>query len=219
MATTVRSLLNRAAALLSDEEFVRWEEAELLEWLNDGQTAIARGPATDVYVLRDTFDCVAGTVQDMPNDNIRLVDVVRNIEIRDEQGTVINPGNAILQADKAIADVLQADWRTAASGLAENYFYDERNPDQFELYPPQSGGEQIEIIYNADPPPSTITGALRINDVYADAILDYMVYRALSKDTEDTATEIRKADRYYQSFLMGAGFRDATDAQIEPWRS
>jgi hypothetical protein len=87
------------------------------------------------------------------------------------------------------------------------------------LYPPQAGGELIEIVYNADPPDANITGNLVINEVFADAILDYIVYRALSKDTEDTATETRKADRYFQAFLIGAGFKDATDAQIEPWRS
>jgi hypothetical protein len=209
MATTVRSLLNRAAALLSDEEFVRWKESELLEWLNDGQTAIARGPATDVYVLRDNLTCAEGTVQSMPDDNIRLVDVIKDVAT----------GAAILQSDYAIVDTLRSAWREASPGTAENYFYDERNPDEFEVYPPQLGGELIEILYNADPPAAQITGTLPINDVYADAVLDYMVYRALSKDTEDTATEIRKADRYYQAFLMGAGFRDAADALVEPGRS
>ena len=78
MATTVRSILNRAAALLNDEEHVRWEESELLEWLNDGQRVVAKGPATDAYVLRDNITAVAGTVQSLPTDAIRLVDVVKN---------------------------------------------------------------------------------------------------------------------------------------------
>jgi hypothetical protein len=195
--------------LLSDEEFVRWEEAELLEWLNDGQRVIARGPATDVYVLRDNITCDAGSVQDLPEDNLRLVEVVKNV----------SNGRAILQADYALADALSPTWRASSAGIAQNYFYDERNPQQVELYPPQAGGELIEIVYNADPPDANITGNLVINEVFADAILDYIVYRALSKDTEDTATETRKADRYFQAFLIGAGFKDATDAQIEPWRS
>jgi hypothetical protein len=209
MATTVRSLLNRAAALLSDEEFVRWEESELLEWLNDGQKVIARGPASDVYVLRDNITCAAGSVQNMPEDNLRLVDVIKNV----------SSGRAIVQADYAMADILRPSWRAGNTGEAENYFYDERNPQQFEVYPPQVGGELLEIVYNADPPPAQITGNLIINDVFADAVLDYMVYRALSKDTEDTATETRKANTYYQSFLVGAGFKDATDIMIEPRRS
>lgn len=209
MATTVRSLLNRAAALLSDEEFVRWKESELLEWLNDAQRVIARGPASDVYVLRDNLACAGGSVQNLPEDNLRLIDVVKNV----------SSGRSILQADYAMANTLAPTWRESTAGEAENYFYDERNPHQVELYPPQSGGELVEIVYNADPPDAQITGNLVINDTFADAVLDFMVYRALSKDTEDTATDMRKADRYYQAFLVGAGLKDATDIMVEPRRS
>jgi len=209
MATKVRSLLNRAAALLNDEEFVRWKEAELLEWLNDGQKAVARGPATDAYVLRDDITCVAGTVQDLPGDTVRLIDVVK----------AVATGSAILQADYALVDILAGQWRAAAAAEAQNFFYDERNPKQVELYPPQIGGELIEILYNAMPANALVNGSIAIDDAYADALIDYMVYRALSKDTEDTATDLRKADAFYKAFLVGAGFKDATDALIEPPRS
>jgi hypothetical protein len=209
MATTVRSILNRAAALLNDEEYIRWEEAELLEWLNDGQRVIARGPATDVKVVRDNLTAAAGTVQTMPSDSIRLVDVVKNV----------SGGTAIHESNYAITDMLDLNWRASTAGPAEVFFYDERNPSQFEVYPPQAGGELIEIVYNAQPNDSTITGSLDINDMYADALIDYVVYRALSKDTEDTGVSLQKATGFYRAFLTGAGFKDATDAFIEPERS
>ena len=209
MATTVRSILNRSAALLNDEEFTRWEESELLEWLNDGQRVIARGPATDVYVVRGNITAVAGTVQSLPSDGIRLVDVVKNV----------TDGSNIQQSDYAIVDMLNSTWRNATAAVAENYFYDERNPKEFEVYPPQSGGETIEIVYNAQPGDATVTGNIIIDDMYADALIDYIVYRGLSKDTEDTSTELRRADSYYKAFLLGAGFKDTTDAMIEPRRS
>lgn len=209
MATKVRSLLSRAASLLNDEEYVRWEESELLEWLNDGQRVIARGPATDAYVVRDTIQAAAGTVQSLPSDGIRLVDVVKNV----------STGRSILQADYAIADALSSTWRSMTAGEAQNFFYDERNPKQFEVYPPQSGGEQIEVVYNAQPGDAVVTGTIAIDDMYADALIDYMVYRALSKDTEDVSVDLRRADSFYKAFLVGAGFKDSTDAMIEPRRS
>lgn len=209
MATKVRSLLSRAASLLNDEEYVRWEESELLEWLNDGQRVIARGPATDAYVVRDTIQAAAGTVQSLPSDGIRLVDVVKNV----------STGRSILQADYAIADALSSTWRNMTAGEAQNFFYDERNPKQFEVYPPQSGGEQIEVVYNAQPGDAAVTGTIAIDDMYADALIDYMVYRALSKDTEDVSVDLRRADSFYKAFLVGAGFKDSTDAMIEPRRS
>ena len=209
MATKVRSILNRVAAILNDEEFVRWEESELLEWLNDGQRVIARGPGTDVYVIRDNITASAGSVQDMPSDAIRLIDVVKNV----------SNGSSIYQSDYATVDMLSSTWRQATAATAEVYFYDERNPKQFEVYPPQAGGELLEIVYNAQPGNASITGSIIIDDMYADALIDYIVYRALSKDTEDTGLDLKKATAHYRAFLLSAGFKDQADSLIEPGRS
>ena len=209
MATTVRSILNRAAALLNDEEFVRWEESELLEWLNDGQRAVAKGPATDVYVLRANLTAAAGTVQDLPDNGLRLVDVVKNV----------SGGGVIHQTDYAIVDVMSSTWRAATAAAAENFFYDERNPKQFEVYPPQSGGELIEIVYNAQPGDAQISGNIVISDMYADSLIDYVAYRGFSKDTEDSSTELTRATAFYKAFLAGIGMKDAVDDATEPRRS
>ncbi len=209
MATTVRSILNRASALLNDEEHVRWEESELLEWLNDGQRAVAKGPATDVYVLRDNVTAVAGTVQALPNNGIRLVDVVKNV----------SGGGAIQQSDYAIVDALSSTWRAAVAGAAENYFYDERNPQEFEVFPPQAGGELIEVVYNAQPADATVSGNIVISDMYADSLIDYVVYRGFSKDTEDASPELSRATAFYKAFLLGVGYKEAVDKVTEPRRS
>lgn len=209
MATTVRSILNRAAALLNDEEYVRWEESELLEWLNDGQRAVAKGPSTDAYVVRDNITAIEGAVQNLPSGAIRLVDVVKDV----------STGQSIDQADYAITNMMYSAWREQAAGTAEVYFYDERNPTQFELYPPQSGGEVIEVVYNAQPGDATISGNISISDMYADSLIDYVVYRALSKDTEDSSAELGRATAFYRAFLLGIGHKEAADVQVEPRRS
>lgn len=210
MATAVRSLLNRSAILLNDQEHVRWEESELLAWLNDGQRAVAKGPATDAYILRASITTVAGTVQSMPTDAIRLIDVVKNV----------SDGSAILQADMALVDVLGAAWRgQTATATAENFFYDERNPKQFEVYPPQIGGASVEVVYNAQPSDVGITQNILIDDMYGDALINYVVYRALSKDSEDSSPELGRATAFYRAFLLSMGQKDATDALIEPGRS
>jgi len=206
MATTVRSILNRVAALLSDEEFVRWEESELLEWLNDGQRVVSRGPATDAYVLRANITADAGTVQSLPADAIRLVDVVKNV----------TDGSAIHESDYATVDMLSSAWRAATAGVAETFFYDKNNPKEFEVYPPQTGGENIEIVYNAQPGDADIDGNIIIDDMYADSLIDYIAYRGFSKDTEDSSPELMRATAFYRAFLLGIGYKDATDIAIEP---
>jgi len=209
MATAVRSILNRAASLLNDEEHVRWEESELLEWLNDGQRVVARGPATDAYVLRSNIITVAGTVQSLPSDGIRLVDVVKNVV----------DGSAIYVSDYATVDMLRSSWRASAVGNATNYFYDQNNPKEFELFPPQVGDELVEIVYNAQPGDAVVTGNIIIDDMYADSLIDYIAYRGFSKDTEDASAELARATAFYRAFLIGTGQKDATDALIEPRRS
>ena len=193
MATTARSILNRAAALLNDEEHVRWSEAELLEWLNDGQRAVAKGPSTDAYVLRNSVTAVEGTVQSLPDGAIRLVDVVKN-----------GSGGSVLQSDYAIVDILGSAWRAGSTGEAETYFYDERNPLEFEVYPPQAGGETLEVVYNAQPGDAIINGDIAISDMYADSLIDYIVYRGMSKDTEDASAELSRATAFYRAILTGS---------------
>lgn len=209
MATTVKSILNRASALLNDEEHVRWDEAELLEWLNDGQRVIAKGPATDAYVLRNTITCATGTVQSLPSDANRLVDVIKNV----------SDGSNIHQSDYATVDMLKPAWRAEEVGPAEVYFYDGNNPLEFEVYPPQAGGETIEVVYNAAPGDAEISGNVVINDLYADSLIDYIVYRALSKDTEDSALDLNRATAFYRAFLVSIGYKETVDGEVEPRRS
>lgn len=209
MTTTVQSILNRAAALLSDEEHVRWPESELLEWLNDGQRVIAAGPASDAYVVRANITTVAGTVQSLPTNAIRLIDVVKNV----------SSGLPILQSDYAMVNILGGAWRSATAGVAENYFFNENNPKQFEVYPPAVAGQYIEIVYNAQPENATATGNIIIDDMYAAPLIDYIVYRGCSKDTEDSANDLARATAFYRAFMMGVGMKDATDIRIEPRRS
>jgi hypothetical protein len=87
------------------------------------------------------------------------------------------------------------------------------------VFPPQAGGEVVEIIYNAEPPDVPVSGNIAIDDVFADTLIDYVVYRALSKDNEDVSAEQTRAAQFYQQFLVGAGMKDATDVMIEPRRS
>ena len=208
MATKVRSILNRVAAILHDEAHTRWSEAELLEWLNDGQRVIARGPVTDAYVIRDNVTAVEGSVQTLPSNAIRLIDVIRNV----------SDGSAIRQSDYAIVDMLRSTWRLDSTGPAEVFFYDDRNPKQFEVFPPQAGGELIEVLYNGEPENAQITGEIIINNLYADSLIDYVAYRAFSKDTEDVSS-LNRSTAFYNAFLIGTGLGDATDRQIEPRRS
>ena len=87
------------------------------------------------------------------------------------------------------------------------------------MYPPQTGGEEIEIVYNAQPGDATISGNIVISDMYADSLIDYVMYRALSKDTEDSSPDLMRATAFYKAFLIGIGHKESADVSAEPGRS
>ena len=87
------------------------------------------------------------------------------------------------------------------------------------MYPPQASGRSIEVVYNAQPGNATISGNIIISDMYADSLIDYIVYRGMSKDTEDASAELSRATAFYRAFLVGIGYKESTDAMIEPRRS
>jgi len=176
--------------------------------MNDGQRVIAR-VTTDAYTLRANISTVAGTVQSLPSDAITLIDVIKDV----------STGRSIVQSDYAIVDVLKSTWRADPNGVAENFFYEESNPKEFEIYPPQAANTSIEVLYRAQPADSLLTGNIIIDDMYADALIDYLSYRAFSKDTEDTSPELGRATAFYRAFLLGTGQKDVIDRQVEPRRS
>ena len=56
---------------------------------------------------------------------------------------------------------------------------------------------------------------ITIRDIYATAILDYMMYRALAKDAEE-ASNAQLSANYYQSFLAGIGMKDQAEQENSP---
>ena len=60
--------------------------------------------------------------------------------------------------------------------------------------------------YQSSPTAASIpSGASSINSLYGTALVDYVCYRALSKDGEDGEAQV--AGRYLQSFYAGLGMR------------
>lgn len=75
----------------------------------------------------------------------------------------------------------------------------DESPMAIWVYPSQlNAGGQLLITYVAYPPPVTQGGNLGVSDAYATNIINYLVYRALSKEDEAGAAE--KAAAAYALF-------------------
>ena len=214
MATTqVNSLIARAGALVQDATNVRWPTEEWLDWLNDGQIEVVLN-RPDASVKNVAFVLSAGsTKQSLPSDGIILIDVTRNMG-----ATGSTPGNAIRITTREVLDAQRPTWHSDANaiGYIQHYMYDPRDPKNFYIYPKAPATAwQVELVYSSSPTAASIGGAIQIDDVYANALLDYMLYRAYSKDAE-YAANANLALAHYQAFSNSLGVKFNSSAMNNP---
>ena len=89
----------------------------------------------------------------------------------------------------------------AAHGAnVKHYVYDDQNPRNFYVYPGVAGNSYIEIVYSANPSTVTQSGNLSVPDIYANAVMDYVLFRAYTKESE-FAANANRAQTHYQLFV------------------
>jgi hypothetical protein len=102
-------------------------------------------------------------------------------------------------------------WTTESPAISiEKYMFDHRLPKEFLTYPPATTTSQVEIVYSTFPAAHALTEAqllnpatattINLDDTYANVLLDYMLYRAYSKDVEQ-ANNAARATAYFQATL------------------
>jgi len=207
MTTSVSDILVRVRNLLQDHDGVRWVDDELLRWLNDAQREIVI-LKPDSYSTRDSaFACAEGTLQTLPADGLQILDVTRNT------GT---SKRAIRPVSRYILDAENPDWHgdTPASEVRV-FTYDDRAPTSFFVYPPASAGLSVEILYSVAPPAASLVSDIALSDIYVGAVVDYIVYRAFSKDAE-YAQNLQRAENHYAKFMGSLGLKAGNEASEGP---
>ena len=97
---------------------------------------------------------------------------------------------------REILDAQVPNWHIAtAAAEAKHYVYSLLDPKNFYVYPPQPAANQgyVEMVYGAAPADATLNGPITLDDIYQNVLVDYILYRAYSKDTEYAADQNRAA--------------------------
>lgn len=218
MAVAVNTIVSRAQVILQDTTGIRWPTTELIDWINDAQREIVlfkpdAGATTAVIPL------AVGTKQDIPAGGNRLLRVIRNM-------SALSGGlgrRAIRIVEREILDAQVPDWHNPAvtgdaahAATVKHYCYDEQNPRSFYVYPgANTTSAWIEIVYSADPAAVTAGQNISIPDVFANAILDYVLYRAYSKDADYTAHSQRAA-AHFGMFMTSVTGKSQIDNSTSP---
>lgn len=187
---TAATVIGKVQIILQDVTGIRWpQETELLGWLNDGQREVIIFKP-NACVTNKGVQLATGTKQNIPVDGIQLMDVVRNL------GTDGNvPGRAIRITMREILDAQNPSWHSSTpSATVKHYTFSPLDPKHFYVYPPQPSTQQgwVELIYTSEPTDLTLlTQAISLDNIYQSVLVDYILYRCYSKDTDYAANPAR----------------------------
>ena len=221
MAGTITgaNLLLRIEDTLQDTTNVRWSEAELLRYINDAQREIVN-LRPDASADHANVQLSTGTEQAIPDVGLRLIKVVRNMSAAGGSAT---GKRTIRIVDREILDTLEPDWHDPAvtgdaahTTVVKQYAFDEDDPRKYYVYPGVSGNAYVEIVFSRTPTDLANTSAtLYIDDIYANAVIDYALYRAYMKDAEFAGNQ-QRASAHYNLFLTSVSSGGQIQLGVSP---
>ena len=220
---TGANIITRVQDTLQDTTSVRWSEAELLRYINDAQREIVNF-RPEASADHANVQLVAGTEQTIPAVGLRLIKVVRNMSAT---GSSATGKRTIRLVSSDILNAQDPDWHdpsatgsSAHGTVVKNYIFDEDDPRKYYVYPGISGNAYVEIVFSRTPTDlSGTSSTIYIDDIYGNAIVDYVLFRAYLKDAEYAANS-QRAGTHYQLFAaslgQGAQAQTLLDPNIDP---
>lgn len=220
-AVKVIDIIKRVEDVLQDSN-IRWPRVELQNWINESYLSITL-LRPDANAKAGTFTCVAGTRQNISAvfpTALRLLDVTRNL-------AATSTKKVVRMVSRTVLDDQRPSWHAETATVNIQHFtFDARQPKEFFVYPPATTAAQLEVVYTDTPgthsltesqldPDGTNTETIKLDDIYMSPIIDWVLYRAYSKDAEYGQNEARAASAY-QAFTAAIGAKTQTDQASSP---
>lgn len=205
----VQDILRRVSTVLNDDQYVRWEVPELLDWINDaGAEIVIRRPAARAE--RRVLKLAAGAYHDIPDDARTLLDVRRNMGFDGQ-----TPGMPVQRCERHLIDDTTPNWYTSKQSESVRHFmYDERAPKEFFTWPPAVAGIHIDTLLSVVPPTVGESDSVDLDREYMGPIVSYTLYRALAKDSEYANGQLAAA--HFNAFNEALGANSAMTTATSP---
>jgi hypothetical protein len=186
---TLATPIATARGILNDPDAVHYSAADLLQYANDCLDVLVT-LLPQLFYEESEHTCAAGAEQALSFDSaLQLVDVPR-----------IKNGGVVLPGDRAALDAFDPAWRSGTPGDAVNWMrVNDDDPLRFLVYPPASDGQILNTKIVSIPAEYTISQDTGLPMVLADAITDYIVHRAESRDDEHINSN--RAAQFQASFV------------------
>lgn len=223
MAFTAKDVMHRANTVLQDAGAVRWPATELLLWLNDAVREVALQKPNAVAETAE-LSLSAGTWQQIPADCISLIRVVRNLANVEADPGGRTGGKAITPVVREILDAQMPGWQDPnvlpSGSQVIHVVQDMMDPRSYYVVPGNDGTGVIEAIVARMPTEiaepgnpldiDSYTANVDLPDIYRNALVDYVLYRAFSKDM-NLAGNGQRAQAHYQQFATAIGLKLQTE--------
>lgn len=185
-----------AAHLVLQDDGTRWTIDEMVGWINAGVREIVMH-RPDVRSETVSHTLVEGTRQTIPATALKLIEVIRA-----DDGRPVS-----LVKDRRMLDVSAPNWhRMRPVQYVRHFLFDLRDTDVFYVYPPAMDGAKVDMVVVTLP--AAVTSAdnalqqpvIDLPDTFQNALTDYVLYRAFSKDAE-YAGQGSLAGAHHQTFI------------------
>ena len=103
----------------------------------------------------------------------------------------------------------------AHTNVVKNYIYDEQDPKNYYVFPGVSGNAYIEIVYSKNPATVAAGNNLSVDDMYANAVQNYILYMAFMKESE-AAGNAQRASSHYNLFTAAITGKAQIDTITTP---
>ena len=207
--STANDVLVPASAQISDASNVTWSTSLLITYLNLAIKAIINlkpecNPSSQLVTL------AAGPIQASPSGCVRILSAICNMG---SGGTT--PGLAIETLEKEVLNFRRPSWPSDTSNAVTNILIrDKQTPKIFYVWPPNTGGQQIQVVFSQIPANlAATTDTFPLDDIYIPSCVDYLIYRALG-DENSIQYSLQKSQLYYKSFMQSLGFMTAQEEKI-----
>tara|TARA_R110000744_G_scaffold34410_1_gene80219 strand:- start:1608 stop:2297 length:690 start_codon:yes stop_codon:yes gene_type:complete len=217
----VTDIIRRVEDVLQDTN-IRWPRTELQNWMNESYLAITLA-RPDANAKSGTFTCVTGTRQTLTTQfpsGLRLLDVTRNL-------AATSTYRVIRLVSRSVLDDQRPSWHAETGTVnVQHYTFDPRQPKEFFVYPPATTAAQVEVVYTDSPGATSLTETqlnpeagdstvILLDDIYMSPMIDWVLYRAYSKDAEYGANE-QRAQAAYGAFNAALSMKNQVDSASSP---
>jgi hypothetical protein len=222
MALKVQTLFDRARTILQDRGAVaRWPLTELLDWVNEGAQRICAAKPNANTAITD-LALVTGARQSLPSSATNIARVI--------SGASGGAERAVTAVSRKSLEAFCPGWMdpaiVSATAIPDHVIYDIANPDIFWVYPPSLGGGALTVDLCLNPTPiaaplvnpdqlASYSMDIPLNDEFQGALLDYLLYRAFSKDANMPNMQGRAA-QHFAAFQVAIGEKVQRDMMMNP---